>query len=143
MTTNCYIRFFTKIDHCINKKHWVRNYSENGYREQNSNVYSPICQEGQSERTFPIFAFSSRLFLFFPNFPDFSPPFHDFWQFFCCQGWHSAPHAPPMATLLIEEVRIVFLILSAQRYIDVKFQGIYIHMKTDSKNTPTTHTTPL
>ena len=30
-----------------------------------SSVASPICQEGQSERTFPIFAFSSRFFLFF------------------------------------------------------------------------------
>ena len=70
-----------------------------------SSVASPICQEGQSERNFPIFAFSSRFFLFFPNFswffPDFSwfsprffPDFHDFWQFFPCQGWHSAPLPP-------------------------------------------------
>ena len=33
-----------------------------------SSVASPICQEGQSERTFPIFPFSSRFFLFFPDF---------------------------------------------------------------------------
>ena len=47
-----------------------------------SSVASPICQEGQSERTFPIFALSSRFFLFFPNFPHLFP---DFWQFFRCQ----------------------------------------------------------
>ena len=37
-----------------------------------SSVASPICQEGQSEITFPIFAFSSGFFLFFPNFSPFS-----------------------------------------------------------------------
>ena len=43
-----------------------------------SSVASPICQEGQSERILPIFAFSShfsscsRFFLIFPSFPDFS-----------------------------------------------------------------------
>ena len=57
-----------------------------------SSIASPICQEGQSERTFPIFAFSSRFFLFFP---DFFPLFPDFWQIFHCQGWHSAPPPPP------------------------------------------------
>ena len=36
-----------------------------------SSVASPVCQEGQSERTFPIFAFSSRFFLVSPIFPDF------------------------------------------------------------------------
>ena len=29
---------------------------------------SPICREEQSERAFPIFAFSSQFFLFFPDF---------------------------------------------------------------------------
>ena len=33
-----------------------------------SSVASPICQEGQSERIFPILAFSSRFFLFFSIF---------------------------------------------------------------------------
>ena len=31
-------------------------------------VASPVCQEGQSERTVPIFAFSSRFFLFVSRF---------------------------------------------------------------------------
>ena len=47
-----------------------------------SSVASPICQEGQSERNFPIFAFSSRFFLFFPIFPDFSWIFPDFFPIF-------------------------------------------------------------
>ena len=59
-----------------------------------SSIASPICQEGQSERTFPIFAFSCRFFLFFPIIPDFPPLFPDFWHFFHCQGWHSAPLTP-------------------------------------------------
>ena len=56
-----------------------------------SSIASPICQEGQSERNFPIFAFSSRFFLFFPDFP--RALFPDFWQIFRCQGWYSAPLA--------------------------------------------------
>ena len=40
-----------------------------------SSVASPICQEGQSERTFPIFAFSSGLFLFLLDFSWFFPSF--------------------------------------------------------------------
>ena len=55
----------------------------------NSSVASPICQEGQSERNFQIFAFSSRFS------PDFSWFFPDFWPFFRCQGWHSAPPCHP------------------------------------------------
>ena len=66
-----------------------------------SSVASPICQEGQSEKNFLIFAFCSRFFLFFfPIFPEFFLIFFlifpDFWQFFWCQGWHSSP--PPLAT---------------------------------------------
>ena len=65
----------------------------------NKGLASPLCQEGQSERTFPIFAISSQFFLFFlffPSCPDFSlffQNFPSFWQFFLCQGRHSAP--PP------------------------------------------------
>ena len=65
---------------------------------KSSRVASSICQEGQSERTFPILAFSSRFFLLFLIFLDFSSLFPDFfsllpdfWQFFRCQGGHSAP----------------------------------------------------
>ena len=65
-----------------------------------SSVANSICQEGQSDKTFPIFAFSSSFLLFFPNFSWFPPLFPDFWQLFCCQGWHSAPLAPPVATPL-------------------------------------------
>ena len=54
---------------------------------QASSVASSICQEGQSERTFPIFAFSSWFFLFFPP---------RFLAFFRCQGWHPAPVATPL-----------------------------------------------
>ena len=45
-------------------------------------VASPICQEGQRERNFPIFAFSSRFFLFFPDFSWFSPDFSWFFPIF-------------------------------------------------------------
>ena len=60
---------------------------------ETSSVASPICQEGQSERTFPIFVFSSRFFFFSwfsPFFPIF-PLITQFWQIFHCQGGHSAP----------------------------------------------------
>ena len=45
-----------------------------------SNVASPICQEGQSERTFLILAFSEFWFFldFFPIFPLFLPIFDNF-----------------------------------------------------------------
>ena len=36
-----------------------------------SSIASPICQEGQSERNFLIFAFSSQFFLIFPSFSRF------------------------------------------------------------------------
>ena len=71
-----------------------------------SSVSSPICQEGQSERNFPDFCFFFPVFsLFSWIFPDFSwffPDFSRFWHFFCCQGWHSAPLATPVATPLLE-----------------------------------------
>ena len=37
----------------------------------------------------------------FPIFPDFSPLIPEFWQFFRCQGWHSAPLEPPVAMPLL------------------------------------------
>ena len=62
-----------------------------------SSVASPICQEGQSERNFLIFAFSSRFFLiffwFFLIFSRFFLIFSRVLAIFCCQWWHSAP--PP------------------------------------------------
>ena len=56
-----------------------------------SSVASPICQEGQSERTFPNFASSSRFSAFFPWFPLFFPIL----AIFRCQRWHSAGSCPP------------------------------------------------
>ena len=56
-----------------------------------SSVASPICQEGQSERNFPIFAFSSRFFL---NFSQFFP------DFFADRGGTLPPLATPVATPL-------------------------------------------
>ena len=64
-----------------------------------SSVASPICQGGQSERTFPIFAFSSTFFLFFSRF---FPLFPDFWHFFAVRGGTLPPPlAPPVATPLL------------------------------------------
>ena len=63
-----------------------------------SSVASPICQEGQSERIFPMFAFSCRFFLFFP---DFFPLFPDFWHFFAVRG-DTLPPVPPVATPLVK-----------------------------------------
>ena len=51
-------------------------------------VASPICQEGQSERTFSIF-------LFFPIFPEFCPPFSRFLANFLLSGVYSASIDPP------------------------------------------------
>ena len=60
-------------------------------------VASPICQEGQSERTYPIFAFPIfPLFflifcLFFPIFPDFFPIFG---KYFAVRGGTLPPCHP-------------------------------------------------
>ena len=51
-----------------------------------SSVANPVCQEGQSERTFPIFPFlldSSSFFTIFPDFPLFFPIFG---KFFAVRG---------------------------------------------------------
>ena len=53
-----------------------------------SSLASPICQEGQSERNFPVFAFLPP----FSSFPRFPPLFPDFWQIFRCQGPHWLRH---------------------------------------------------
>ena len=53
-------------------------------------VASPICQEGQSERTFPIFLLPP-IFYSFLVFPDILPLFPPiFWQIFRSRG-HSTP----------------------------------------------------
>ena len=65
-----------------------------------SDVASSFCQEGQSERTFPIFAFSSRFFFFFTLIFLWFPPLFlpIFGKFFAVRG-HSAP-CSPLFTLL-------------------------------------------
>ena len=70
-----------------------------------SSIASPICQERYSERTFPIFAFSSWFSFFFP---DFFPLFLDFWKFCRCQGWHSAPlcHPSGYATASVQKTKL-------------------------------------
>ena len=59
-----------------------------------SSVARPVCQEGQSERTFPIFAFSSRFFLFFPDFSWFFPSFSRFLANFSLSGVALCPPWP-------------------------------------------------
>ena len=67
-----------------------------------SGIASPLCQEGKSERIFPIFALFFPIFpdffplfpifpLFFPNYP---PPFPDFWQSFHCHVGTLTPCSP-------------------------------------------------
>ena len=70
---------------------WHQKIYRSGNISLSSSVARPICQEGQSEKTFPIFAFPSRFFLFswfFPLFPDF-------WQIFRC-----LPPFPPLTSPL-------------------------------------------
>ena len=55
-----------------------------------SSVASPVCQEGQSERTFPIL----------PLFPDFSLFFPIFGKFFAVRGGTLSSLTPPVATPL-------------------------------------------
>ena len=69
-----------------------------------SSVESPVCQEGQSERTFPIFAFSSRFFLSFPIFPDFFPSFSRYLANFSLSGVALCPLDPPVATPLYNNI---------------------------------------
>ena len=62
-----------------------------------SSVASPICQDGQSERTFLIFAFSSRFSSFFPDFPLFFPIFDNF---FAVRGGTLLPPVAMSLTLI-------------------------------------------
>ena len=77
-----------------------------------SGVASPLCQEGQSERTFPTLSLSRNShppppppFPSFPYFSDFSPlfpnfsPFSRFWHFFSLSRRALCP-CPLLATLL-------------------------------------------
>ena len=68
--------FYTKVSHILEVC-------------AHSGVASPICQEGQSKRPFPISAFP--IFPFSWLFPDFPPLFPNFWQIFHCHGG-TLPH---------------------------------------------------
>ena len=57
-----------------------------------SSIASPICQEGQSERNFQIFTFSSRFFVIFPRF------FLIFFRFPAIFSLSGVALCPPLAT---------------------------------------------
>ena len=81
----------------------VKMYFVNMTSDQYSSVASLLCQEGQSERTFLSFAFSSRFFFFFPifpSFPDLFPLIPDFFLLFpdFCKFFVIFYSAPPLAT---------------------------------------------
>ena len=66
-----------------------------GWSPVYSSIASPICQEGQSEKTFPIFPLFLNFFPLFSNFSWFSPSFSWFLAiFFCCQGGTLPPLTP-------------------------------------------------
>ena len=77
-------------------------------------VASPVCQEGQSERTFPIFAFSSRFFLFFPIFHGFSLFFPIFGKFFAVRGGTLPPWPPSGYTTVITLTVLLWVMQSYQ-----------------------------
>ena len=116
------------------------------YHTKNTNpgsIASLICQEGRSERTFPIFAFSSS---FFPLFPDISPlypnfswffsSFPDFWQFFCCQGGHYSTLAPVLATPLTNLIYLIFTDQTADTATECKtlFRHYFSLLTTSNRN---------
>ena len=74
-----------------------------------SSVASPICQEGQSERNFLIFAFSSWFFQFFSwfFFPDFSTFFPDFLANFSLSGVALCPPCHPSGCATILTINII------------------------------------
>ena len=82
----------TFITSLFMKMHWLLRQADSSLTY--SSVGSPICQKGQSERIFPIFAFSSRFFLFFPTLRDFPPLFLDFWHFFFAVRGGTLPPCP-------------------------------------------------
>ena len=69
-------------------------------------VASPICQEGQSERTFPNFPLFLIFPLFFPLFPDFLPFSWFLAIFSLSRGALCLPLDPPVAMPLKMVCRI-------------------------------------
>ena len=69
-----------------------------------SSVASPVCQEGQSERTFPIFAFSSRFFLFFTRFFLIFPSFSRFLANFSLSRVGLCPPWPPSGYATVNNI---------------------------------------
>ena len=76
------------------KEHWKAKILALGC----SSVASPICQEGQSERTFLIFPFSSPIS---PLFSWFSWFFPIFGTYFAVRDGTLPPLTPPVATPLL------------------------------------------
>ena len=83
------------------------------YSVTHSSVASPICREGQSEKTFPIFC------LFFPispPFPGFSWFFPIFSNFFAIRGGTLPPLHPhrfsEISTLIVTKAKIYIGLLS-------------------------------
>ena len=68
-----------------------------------SSVASPVCQEGQSERTFLIFTFSSRFF-FFPRFFLIFSLFPDFLANFSLLGVALCPPWPPSGQTTVNNI---------------------------------------
>ena len=65
-----------------------------------SSVASLTVRRGKVKEPSRFLLFLPDFFSFFTIFPDFFPLFPDFWQIFRCQGWHSTPLAPTVATWL-------------------------------------------
>ena len=73
-------------------------------------------RRGKVKETSRFLSFFPNFSSFFPIFPEFFPiflTFPNFWQFFHCQGWHSAPpcHPSGYATVVLI-VRLVCLFIS-------------------------------
>ena len=97
------------IGHCKYAVHYFYISHDASWLKVNikcSSVASPICQEGQSEITFSLFAFSSQFFVFFPDFSSFFPDFPlfplIFWNFFAVRGGTLPPFDPPVPMPLIK-----------------------------------------
>ena len=79
-----------------------------------SSVASPVCQEGKNERTFPIFAFSSRFFLFFSRYFLIFSSFFRFLAHFSLSGVALCSPWPPVATPLL--ITLIVLLWVMQSY---------------------------
>ena len=86
--------------------------------DKSNSVASPFRQEGQSQRTFLIFTFSSRFFLFFPS-PIIFPIFG---KYFAVKGGHSSPLTHRAVATPLDKSHIFFTLLKMNPACSVKFQ---------------------